>query len=183
MGKGLKSLKKAVLRDTQKGEGCFNENGCDHEYTRMVPETNPALVKMGMHRACKRVSKCFHKYCDKYKWVIERAKHYAEETGRDFEEIIEIWESNRTYGYMGYYQNGHQPLNGRGSDGITAINTEISFLENEIETYSFLSTTLIHEHQQSVKIDLISKVDNMKEELDACKSKKALHEISVFTNL
>lgn len=180
MKKGLESLKAAVLLNTKDGEGCFNENGCDHEFTRMVPETNPALIKVGLLKSCLHVSKCSHKYCDKYKWVIDRAKHYAEKTGRDFEEIIEIWERNRTYWYMGYYQECHQPLNGRGSGDVTAINTKISSLENEIETYSFLSTTLTLEHQQSVKSDLISKVDNMKEELDACKAKKALYEISSF---
>jgi hypothetical protein len=180
MKKGLESLKAAVLLNTKDGEGCFNENGCDHEFTRMVPETNPALIEMGMTQACKRVSKCFHKYCDKYKWVIERAKHYAEKTGREFEEIIEIWESNRTYWYMGYYQEGQQPLNGRGSGDVTAIDTKISLLENEIETYIFLSTTLTLKHQQSVKSDLISNIGRMKEELEACKAKKALYEISSF---
>lgn len=184
MKKGIESLKAAVLRDTERYENCFNENGCDHEFTRMVPEDDPALIAMDITQSCRRVSKCSHKYCDKYKWVIDRAKHYAEKTGKPYEEIIEIWESNRTYWYMNYYQDCQQPLNGRsGENGEQALKTaeRIEFLKKEIETYEFLSTTLAYEHQQSAKNDILIKVDNMKEELTGCQSRMRLNEISFFT--
>lgn len=110
MKKGIDSLKDAVLRDTKEAENCFNENGCDHEFQRMQPETNPRLIEMGFTRCCRAVSKCSHKFCNKYKWIIERAKHYAEKTEKTFEEILEVWESDRTYWYMNYYQECNQPL-------------------------------------------------------------------------
>lgn len=184
MKKGIESLKASVLHDTEKDENCFNENGCDHEFTRMMPETNQALIEMGITQCCKKVSKCFHKYCDKYKWVIDRAKHYAEKTGKTYEEIIEIWESNRTYWYMNYYQDCNQPLNGRKKTDEQVVKTSerIDFLKKEIETYDFLSTTLTHEHQQSVKNDIITKVENMKRELTDCQSRMRLYEISCFAS-
>lgn len=47
---------------------------------------------------------------DKYKWIINRAKHYAEKTGRTYKEILEIWEKDRSYWYMNYYGDFSQPL-------------------------------------------------------------------------
>jgi len=107
--KGIESLKAAVQKDCAEGQNCFNENGCDHEFYRAVPETNLRLIEMGFTQKCMCVSKCTHKYCDKYKWVIERAKQYAEKCGCSFEEIITAWENNRNYWYMNYYQDCNQP--------------------------------------------------------------------------
>jgi hypothetical protein len=182
MKKGIESLKAAVMLDVKGGNDCFNENGCDHEYTRMFPETNPALIEMGFTQCCKRISKCFHQYCNKYKWIIDRAKYYAEKTGKTFEEIIEIWESNRTYWYMNYYQEGKQPLKGKEKDDkvIEKLNKRIDFLNQEIETYKQLSLTLTYDHQQSTKNDLLKKVDNMKSELNETNARIALYEISCF---
>jgi hypothetical protein len=184
MKTGLASLKEAVLKDTKDYNDCFSENGCDHEFTRMMPETNPALIRMGMTKKCVMVSKCSHKYCDKYKWVVERAKHYAEKTGKTFEEIIEIWEGNRTFWYMNYYQDCNQPLKGRSrnDEQIVKTNDRIAFLKIQIGTYDFLSTTLTYEHQQQVKDDLIAKVENMKRELKDCQSRMQLYEISCFAS-
>jgi len=84
--KGIESLQESVKKDCEKSN-CFNENGCN--------------VKN---------SKCGHSYCDKYKWIIDRAKHYAEKTGKTFEEILTIWETDRNYWYMNYYQDCYQPL-------------------------------------------------------------------------
>lgn len=53
--KGYEKLKATVIDDCNKGEGCFNHNGCDKERTT-----------------------CFHRYCDKFKWIVNRAKHYGE---------------------------------------------------------------------------------------------------------
>ena len=51
MGKGLEKLQTAVEKDCSKDGGTLHPEGC---------------VTCG--------AKCFHKYCDKYKWVIDRAK-------------------------------------------------------------------------------------------------------------
>lgn len=108
--KGIESLRAAVLQDCNEGQGCFNENGCNNEFHRAVPEENPILIEMGVTTKCIRVSKCFHRYCDKYKWVLDRAKHYSELTRNPVEKVIEAWENNRTYWYMNYYQECNQPL-------------------------------------------------------------------------
>ncbi|RXK16448.1 hypothetical protein CP985_03290 [Malaciobacter mytili LMG 24559] len=92
MCKGIEKLKEAVIFDCNKGEGCFNPNGCNHEFYRTVLEDNLVLIKMGIDTSCKRISNCTHKYCDKFKWVIDRAKHYAEVTGLDYKDIIDNWE-------------------------------------------------------------------------------------------
>lgn len=183
MKKGIESLKKAVLYDTEKGQNCFNENGCNHEFYRMLPEDNPLLTKMGFNEKCVCVSKCFHKYCDKYKWVIERAKHYSEKTGKPYEEIIEIWESNRTYWYMNYYQEYNMPLDGikKNDEKFLKNSKRIELLKQEIETYNYLSTTLTQEHQQSVKNDILNKVNNMKLELAKCQMEIKLYEINCFS--
>lgn len=109
MKKGIESLRSAVMKDCANGQNCFNEKGCDHEFHRTVPETNPELIKMGFKTCCKSVSKCTHKYCDKYVWVLNRAQHYAEKTGKTRDEILEIWETDRSYWYMNYYQECNQP--------------------------------------------------------------------------
>lgn len=110
MKKGIESLREAVMKDAGEGNNCFNSNGCDHEFTRMVPQENQALLEMGITQSCRKVSKCSHKYCDKLTWVIDRAKHYAEKTNKTWEEVLEIWETKRTYWYMNYYQEANQPL-------------------------------------------------------------------------
>ena len=53
MKKGIESFKASVQKDTFEGENCFNENGCDHEYTRIVPQVSPKLVEMGITQSCK----------------------------------------------------------------------------------------------------------------------------------
>lgn len=84
---GIESLKAAVKRDCDKANKCFKETGCNHDH----PE-------------------CSHRYCDKYKWIIERAQHYAEKTNSTFESVLKSWETDRTYWYMNYYQECNQPL-------------------------------------------------------------------------
>ena len=107
-GIGYKRLLSDVKRDT-KAQGCFNEKGCDHEFTRMVP-ADPSMHKFGMTMACKCLTKCMHKYCDKFAWVMSRVQHYAEKTGVNPNDILNAWESRRDYWYMNYYQDSKQPL-------------------------------------------------------------------------
>lgn len=109
MNHGRESLQEAVKRDCASGQNCFNEQGCNHEFHRTLPEDDPSLRRIGIQTKCVSVSKCSHKYCDKYVWVLERAKHYAEKTGKTTDEILEIWEKDRSYWYMNYYQECNQP--------------------------------------------------------------------------
>ena len=85
---GLASLEAAVKRDCEREGDCrtFNPEGC----TR---------------KSCP----CFHRYCDKFKWVVDRAKQYGEKTGIDWKEILAAWEKRRSYWYMNYYQDYNQP--------------------------------------------------------------------------
>lgn len=90
---GYDSLEMAVRRDCEDHGhcGCFNPNGCDV----------PGARKDG--------KSCFHAYCDKFKWTVDRAKHYAEKLGLDWMDVLTSWEENRTYWYMNYYQDANQP--------------------------------------------------------------------------
>lgn len=106
---GYKSLKKAVLLDCEEGQNCFNTGGCNHEFYRTVPQDNPGLIKMGFLTATRRVSKCQHEYCSKFKWIIDRAKHYAKHTGQSVGAILTEWENGRRYWYMNYYQDCNFP--------------------------------------------------------------------------
>lgn len=56
-----------------------------------------------------RESSGAHDYRGKLKWIIDRAAHYAEKTGLTVEEILNAWESDRSYWYMNYYQEANQP--------------------------------------------------------------------------
>ncbi len=50
-----------------------------------------------------------HDYRGKFAWAIQRANHYAEKTGLDASEILNMWEKNRDYWFMNYYQESNQP--------------------------------------------------------------------------
>lgn len=52
-------------------------------------------------------NKC--EYCDKYKFAIDRAKHYEEKLGIPWQEVLQSWEEDRTYWYMNFYQECNQP--------------------------------------------------------------------------
>lgn len=89
----------AVMRDcAEQGNcNCFNENGCNVPDGRI--ECEDGTVKF-----------CSHKYCDKFKWIIERAKHYGEKLGMDWRDVLNEWENDRSCWYMNYYQDSKQPL-------------------------------------------------------------------------
>lgn len=105
MSKGYKSLIEKVKNDCT--EDCFNENGCNHEFYRY--ELSEGNSKKYTDKVCRHISKCGHKYCDKFKWIIDRAKHYADKTGLNWEDILDSWEDNCNYWYMNYYQDCNQP--------------------------------------------------------------------------
>lgn len=86
---GYESLKASVLADIEKeSRGCkqFHPEGCPSK------------------------GECFHNYCDKFSWTIDRAKHYGEKTGEQWENILDAWEKDRDYWYMNYYQESNQPI-------------------------------------------------------------------------
>lgn len=45
----------------------------------------------------------------KFNWVIGRALHYANNTGRSVEAILNEWEQKRDYWWLNYYQDCRQP--------------------------------------------------------------------------
>lgn len=86
MQTGYEKLKESVVIDCDIN-CCFNPDGCN---------------KVGH-------SQCTHRYCDKFKWVIDRAKHYGEKLGLNWQEVLNSWEVKRSYWYMNYYQDCNQP--------------------------------------------------------------------------
>lgn len=54
-------------------------------------------------------SRSFEECEEKFNWAIERAKHYAEKTDMDVNDILDAWESKRDYWYFNYYQEANQP--------------------------------------------------------------------------
>lgn len=92
MSEGYEKLKESVEKDCAKDGGEFHSDGCTD--------------------SCN--GKCFHKYCNKFKWAIDRAKAYGEALGLNWEDVLNSWESDRSYWYMNYYQECNQPeINGK----------------------------------------------------------------------
>ena len=44
-----------------------------------------------------------------FKWVIGRATHYSQKQNRLIQEVLNEWESRRTYWWLNYYQECKQP--------------------------------------------------------------------------
>ncbi|WP_027855545.1 hypothetical protein [Marinobacterium litorale] len=80
---GYKSLKAAYIRDVQKA-GEIQAKG--HRPMRDKAE----FLKL-------------------FRWVIDRAKHYAIRKGVPIEDVLNFWESKRGYWWLNYYQEGNQP--------------------------------------------------------------------------
>lgn len=74
-----------------------------------LPEDNPALIGMGIKTKCVANTKCFHDFCGKFKWIMDRAEMYAKLTKKTKEEVLTAWEEQRTYWYMNFYQESNQP--------------------------------------------------------------------------
>ncbi len=81
-------LKAAVMKDCIECNGVFNPDGCLEKCID---------------------SKCYHKWCDKFKWVIDRAKYYGDKLCLNWEDILDSWEQDRNCWYMNYYQASNQP--------------------------------------------------------------------------
>jgi len=96
---GYEKLKESVEYDcNKKGScGCFNPDGCNVDNARIGTYGEEGFKS------------CFHKYCDKFKSTIDRAKQYEEKLGVKWEDVLNSWEEGRNYWYMNYYQNSNQP--------------------------------------------------------------------------
>ena len=95
INKGLDSLLKSILHDLK-----------EHSCRECKFFSDDCLNKMKNY-ATNGGTLCEHncEYCGKFKWVVDRAKHYAEKTGLTFDEILKGWEEKRNYWYMNYYQH------------------------------------------------------------------------------
>lgn len=105
MKKGLESLRAAVSRDCVEAGGTLHEDGCCRVSAEMRDNSGSLCYKQ--EGGC---AKCSHDYCNKFKWVLERAQHYADKLGIDRDGLLASWEEDRSYWYMNYYQDSNQPL-------------------------------------------------------------------------
>lgn len=73
---------------------------------------------------------CDHKceYCYKFKWAVDRAKHYEEKTAIPYAEILSGWERDRSYWYLNYYQDCNQPKIKDGA--VRVFDTKDAFFES-----------------------------------------------------
>jgi len=53
-----------------------------------------------------------------FTWVINRAKNYSHATGRSIEDVLNVWENDRTYSWDNYYQSGYLPRVKKGKHGL-----------------------------------------------------------------
>jgi hypothetical protein len=83
--KGYKSLKAAYIYDVRKA----------------TKQKNPMRNK--------------DEFVHKFQWVMNRAKHYAHNTNRSLESVLNDWESERTYWWLNYYQDSRQSRFNSGS--------------------------------------------------------------------
>ena len=49
------------------------------------------------------------RYTRTFRWVIGRAMHYSQHTGRSLSDILNEWENKRTYSALNYYQSYRFP--------------------------------------------------------------------------
>lgn len=94
--KGYISLRKAVLRNIEEERKRYIR------WNHSPPEKfNPQGGRGNEHSK-------------KFRWAIDRAKHYSHMTGLPMGEILDSWEKQRNYWYHNYYQDCNQPkLTGR----------------------------------------------------------------------
>ena len=96
--KGYKKLKAAVLKNIDNNrEHLLLYNGKDLE------------CSFNVNGCRKSVYGCNTRYCDKFRWVIDRLKHYSHALNIDPVKLLNAWESRRNYWYMNYYQECNFP--------------------------------------------------------------------------
>lgn len=107
MDKGLESLIEAIAKGLREKRD-FPGRWCQHF-------TEDCIEKMREYGNSGYLCEHECEYCNKFKWVVDRAKQYAEKTGISYTQIIEGWERDRAYWFLSYYQDCNQPeiKNGR----------------------------------------------------------------------
>ena len=99
--KGLESLIESVAKDLER-KGDFKSRWCERF-------SNDCIKRMQEYKDTGILCENKCEYCEKFKWVIDRAKHYAEKTGLTIEEVLQGWEEGRNYWFLNYYQDCNQP--------------------------------------------------------------------------
>lgn len=103
-----KNLLDDVIGDLQEDKECMDKGvptfnrGCK-DYNEDCRQCLIDYAENG--KECSQ--KC--EYCQKFRWIIDKAKHYEEKLGIPWKEIIQSWEEYRRYWYMNYYQECNQP--------------------------------------------------------------------------
>lgn len=105
MERGIETLRVCVQKDCAEHGGTLHEEGC-HRVSVETRDNHGNLC----YRNEGGCAKCTHDYCNKFKWIIDRAKHYEEKLGLPWEVVLASWEKDRSYWYMNYYQDSNQPL-------------------------------------------------------------------------
>lgn len=105
MERGIETLRACVQKDCAGHGGTLHEEGCNSALVETSDSHGNLCYKN--EGGC---SKCTHDYCGKFKWIIDRAKHYEEKLGLPWEVVLSSWEKDRSYWYMNYYQESNQPL-------------------------------------------------------------------------
>ena len=95
-----------LLKDVIKGledKKDFSSRWCEY----YKPECRDYLANYGDTK-----NYCGHRceYCDKYRWVVDRAKDYEASLGIPWKEVLASWEEDRDYWFMNYYSESNQPL-------------------------------------------------------------------------
>ena len=106
--KGIDSLIVSVTNDLKRDLDCYNAGQHPMRYCRFYYDE----CKQNMRQYAECGSElCEHKceYCDTFKWTIDRAKQYADISGKSVFDILEAFESRRDYWYMNFYQECNQP--------------------------------------------------------------------------
>lgn len=79
---------------------------------------------------CKKLRPtCSQAFCNKFKWIIDRAKYYSSKLNIPWENILDGWEKERTYWYYNFYNHLNQPdidENIKIFDTITDFNKSIN---------------------------------------------------------
>lgn len=71
-----------------------------------------------------------------FRWVIDRAKHYAHKTNISIEFILNKWEAKRDYWWLNYYQDCKQPKIHSNSKKPTNLNGIRKYYKKFYQHYS-----------------------------------------------
>ena len=105
---GYQKLKKTVLREIHERYRNSPNGKKDKKCTTLyLTGCKPGTTEY-RDGHCYRIN-CSYDYCSKFKWIIDRAKHYSHKTGVPLEQILDIWEADRDYSFENYYQESKQP--------------------------------------------------------------------------